>query len=46
MLGFKIKKTSVTLDLILGVIIVGGVYRVASRPIPMPSLIISAHAYG
>lgn len=41
MLGFKIKQPSFVLALILGVIIIGGVYRVATRPIPMPPLIIS-----
>jgi tungstate transport system substrate-binding protein len=41
MSGFKINQTRFVIALILGLVIVGGLLKVASRPIPMPPLIIS-----
>jgi tungstate transport system substrate-binding protein len=41
MSGFKIKQTRFTIALVLGVVIIGGLLRVATRPIPTPPLIIS-----
>ena len=41
MSGFKIRQTSFALALVLGLLVIAGVYRVATRPIPMPPLIIS-----
>ena len=41
MSGFKIKQTRGAIFIVLGFIIVVGLFRVATRPIPMPPLIIS-----
>ncbi len=41
MSGFKIKQTRYAIALVLGFVIIGGLLRVATRPIPMPPLIIS-----
>ena len=41
MSGFKINHTRFVIALLLGLVIVGGLLKVASRPTPMPPLIIS-----
>ncbi len=41
MLGFKINQTRFAIALVLGLVITGGLLRVATRPIPTPPLIIS-----
>ena len=41
MSGFKIKQTRLAIALVLVFVIIGGLLRVATRPVPMPPLIIS-----
>jgi len=41
MSGFKINQTRFVIALVLGFVVIGGLLRVATRPIPMPPLIIS-----
>ena len=41
MSGFKTNKTTIIIAVILGVVIVGAAYQVATKPKPNPPLIIS-----